>query len=142
MRNLRTFNILSALIVGTFLGAGLTISGTTQPAKVIGFLDIFGRCDLTLLFVMGGAIAVHAPMYRVITKRSSPLLDAQWHIPPRRDVTPQLVFGAILFGIGWDLGGYCPGPGVAALLSGSVRPAVFVTSVVFGMLIYRMLARA
>ena len=96
---------LTALVSGLLFGLGLGLSGMTLPSKVIGFLDVTGAWDASLAFVMIGAIAVHAVLFRVVTRRVSPLFDAEFHIPSRRDVDGPLVLGAALFGVGWGLGG-------------------------------------
>lgn len=130
-------NVVAALLVGLLFGAGLAISGMTQPQKVIGFLDVFGHWDPSLLFVMGGAIGVHAIAYRLVRRQQSPLFDTRWHIPARRDITSSLVIGSLLFGMGWGLGGFCPGPAVTSLLSGHAEPIVFVIAMLLGMALYR-----
>lgn len=132
-------NGIAALVVGFIFALGLGISGMTQPQKVIGFLDLFGNWDPSLIFVMAGAIAVHLVSYRIIRKRKSPLLSMKWHVPTKTEITPALVLGAVIFGIGWGLAGFCPGPAVTALASLSVKPLVFVISMIFGMLIFREL---
>ncbi|MDX9730447.1 MAG: YeeE/YedE family protein [Bdellovibrionales bacterium] len=138
-----------ALVVGFVFALGLGISGMTQPQKVIGFLDVFGAWDPSLVFVMIGAIAVHFVTYRLIRRRSSPLLSPQWHVPTKREVTPALVIGSVLFGVGWGLGGFCPGPAIVSLAGVSefasglgsgfglqARPVVFVVSMVAGMVLF------
>jgi uncharacterized membrane protein YedE/YeeE len=132
-------NGIAALVVGFIFALGLGISGMTQPQKVIGFLDLFGNWDPSLMFVMVGAIAVHLVSYRIIRKRNSPLLAMQWHVPTKKEITPALVLGAVIFGIGWGLAGFCPGPAVTALASLSVKPLIFVISMVVGMLVFREL---
>jgi uncharacterized protein len=126
---------LSALFAGALFGAGLVVSGMTQPAKVIGFLDIFGSWDPSLAFVMAGAIGVHALAYRSIRKRAAPVLAESFELPPVRRVDARLVGGAALFGVGWGLGGYCPGPSIVAL--GTLAPGVlvFVAGLVGGSLL-------
>jgi len=130
-------NGLSALIVGLVFALGLGISGMTQPQKVIGFLDLFGQWDPSLMFVMVGAIAVHMVSYRFIRQRQSPLLSMRWHLPDQRSLSPALIIGAVLFGVGWGLAGFCPGPAVTSLASLSLKPFVFVVSMLLGMLIFR-----
>lgn len=132
-------NGLSALVVGFIFALGLGISGMTQPQKVIGFLDLFGNWDPSLMFVMVGAIAVHLVSYRIIRKRNSPLLSMKWHLPTKTEITPALVLGAVIFGIGWGLAGFCPGPAVTSLASLEQKPFIFVMSMVIGMLIFREL---
>lgn len=132
-------NGLAALVVGFIFAIGLGVSGMTQPQKVVGFLDLFGNWDPSLIFVMVGAILVHALTYRLIRKRESPLLTGQWHVPTKRDITPALVVGALLFGIGWGLGGFCPGPAVTSLASFELKPFLFVGSMLIGMILFRQL---
>lgn len=129
---------LTSFLVGFLFAIGLGISGMTQPAKIIGFLDVFGAWDPTLIFVMLGAIAVHFVTYKIIRKNKTPLLSNNWHVPTRREITPSLIFGSLLFGVGWALGGYCPGPAVTSLASLQTRPFIFVISMLLGMYIFRL----
>lgn len=129
-----------AFAVGFIFSIGLGISGMTQPQNVIGFLDLT-NWNPSLLFVMAGAVSIHGLFYRFIRKRSSPLLDSEWHIPTRKDITPKLMIGAAIFGIGWGLGGYCPGPGVTAIASGKAEALTFVSSMLVGMFIYTRVER-
>lgn len=131
-------NAIAALAVGFVFAIGLGISGMTQPAKVVGFLDLFGSWDPSLIFVMVGAILVHFATYKIIRKRNSPLLSMQWHVPTKRDVTPALVVGSLLFGVGWGLGGFCPGPAMTSLASFESRPAIFVVSMLVGMYLFKL----
>ena len=101
-----------AFAVGLLFGVGLIVGGMTQPTKVIGFLNITGDWDPSLAFVMGGAIAVFLPLFRVIRRRSAPLCNTSFGIPSRTDVDAPLLVGSALFGIGWGLGGLCPGPAI------------------------------
>lgn len=126
----------AAFTSGALFGLGLLISGMTKPAKVIGFLDFAGRWDASLVFVMIGAIAVHMVLFRWIVKRRSPLFDVRFHIPSRRDIDVRLLAGAALFGVGWGLGGFCPGPGLVSLGSGAGSALVFVAALVLGMLLF------
>lgn len=128
---------LASFIAGLIFALGLGLSGMTQPQKVIGFLDL-ANWDPSLAFVMAGAIFVHAPLYKLIRKRASPLLDKNWHIPARGDVTPRLLIGSAIFGAGWGLAGYCPGPAITALASGQARSLAFVVSMLMGIFIYRL----
>lgn len=130
-------NALAALMVGFIFALGLGLSGMTQPEKVVRFLDIFGDWDPSLIFVMGGAIAVHAVTYRLIRRRRTPLLSTQWHVPAKTEITPALVIGGLLFGVGWGLGGFCPGPAVTSLASFELRPLVFVISMLVGMMVFK-----
>ncbi|MFZ4403201.1 MAG: DUF6691 family protein [Pseudobdellovibrionaceae bacterium] len=131
-------NGLAALAVGFIFAIGLGISGMTQPQKVVGFLDIFGNWDPSLIFVMVGGIIVHFLTYKLIRRRKSPLLSADWHVPTKKEITPALVTGALLFGIGWGLGGFCPGPAVTSLASLETKPFVFVMSMLVGMFLFRL----
>ena len=110
----------------------------TQPEKVVGFLDIFGAWDPSLAFVMIGAIGFHAVFYRIIMKQDAPLFTKKFMVPGRRDITWRLVVGSALFGIGWGIAGYCPGPGLASLTSLDARPLVFVGAMIVGMLLFRL----
>lgn len=122
----------AALASGALFGLGLVLSGMTQPTKVIGFLDVFGRWDASLALVMAGAIAVHLPAYRWIKGRSSPLFAERFTLPTRRDLDAKLLAGAALFGLGWGLGGFCPGPGVVSLGKGELSVGVFVAAMLIG----------
>lgn len=124
---------LAALAAGLLFGTGLIVSGMTRPGKVLAFLDVFGAWDASLMFVMMGAIAVHFVAYRVVSGRSSPLLANSFSIPTRRDIDAKLLLGALVFGAGWGLGGYCPGPAVTSLASGSGGVLVFVAALLAGL---------
>ncbi len=126
---------------GALFAVGLAIAGMTQPAKVVAFLDVTGDWDPSLAFVMGGAIAVYATMSRLVLKRAHPLAGGGFNLPTRKDVEPNLVIGAAVFGIGWGLGGYCPGPGLTALGSGTVAPVVFVLTMALGMRLFDFVQR-
>ena len=104
-----------------------------KPAKVIGFLDFTRHWDPSLAFVMAGAIAVHMTLYRLILKRGSPFYDLRFHIPTRKDIDLRLVAGAAVFGVGWGLGGFCPGPGIVAVGAGVLPALVFVAAMTAGM---------
>jgi uncharacterized membrane protein YedE/YeeE len=127
---------------GALFAMGLAISGMTKPSKVVGFLDVAGRWDASLAFVMMGAIAVHFVAYRVIRRRSAPLFDTKFHVPTRKDIDPRLVLGAALFGVGWALGGFCPGPGLVAAGGGSLHAVIFLIGMTLGMLAEHAAARA
>ncbi len=108
---------LMALLIGVLFGLGLAVSGMISPAKVIGFLDISGQWDPTLAFVMGGAVLVAMPAFWAAKKARKPLLAAEFRLPTRKDIDGKLLLGAAVFGIGWGLAGFCPGPAIAALSS-------------------------
>lgn len=130
--------IFSSLAVGTLFGIGLTVSQMINPAKVIGFLDFFGNWDPTLAVVMGAALAFSAPGYFLAHKRGAPILAARFEIPTRKDIDARLVGGAAIFGIGWGLAGFCPGPALSALATGLWPVAVFVAAMVAGMWLHRL----
>lgn len=126
---------LTALLAGLLFGAGLLISGMTNPAKVIAFLDVFGRWDPSLAFVMIGAISVHFLALRWILARPGPLFGGEFERPKRSAIDAPLLVGAALFGVGWGLGGVCPGPGIVDAASGSGYAIVFVIGMTLGMLV-------
>jgi hypothetical protein len=132
---------LVALVCGVVFGAGLAISGMTNPAKVLAFLDVAGAWDPTLLFVMGGALAVSAVGYAVSRQRVRPWLAETFQIPTRRDLDAQLVLGAILFGVGWGLVGVCPGPALANLARFAPEGFVFVAAMLAGVIGHRVATR-
>jgi uncharacterized protein len=125
------------LFAGTLFGLGLTISGLVDPAKVVGFLDFAGEWDPTLGFVMGGALLVAMPAFRLILRRPRPVLADQFDLPTRKDVDSCLLAGSAIFGIGWGLAGFCPGPAVTAMASGFAPVFAFVTAMVVGMAVYK-----
>lgn len=122
----------AAFATGLIFGLGLSISEMINPVRVIGFLDIAGRWDPTLIFVMGGALAITLPGYALILRRRRPLLDGEFYLPMKRAVDRPLILGAAIFGIGWGLGGFCPGPALAALASGSPAVFLFVLAMIAG----------
>jgi uncharacterized membrane protein YedE/YeeE len=124
--------IVSAFTAGTLFGLGLAVSEMINPARVIGFLDIAGRWDPTLVFVMGGALLVTATIFPLVLRRPKPFLAERFHLPAKKEIDRPLVLGAVIFGIGWGLAGFCPGPALAALSSGSSGVAVFVVAMVAG----------
>ncbi|MFN4354386.1 DUF6691 family protein [Parvibaculum sp.] len=129
--------VLASFAAGAIFGLGLVISGMANPAKVLGFLDIAGNWDPTLAFVMGGAILVALPAFRWATRRQKPLLAEEWSLPDRNDIDPRLVAGAALFGIGWGLAGFCPGPALAAISIAPVDALTFVAAMIAGALAFR-----
>ena len=130
--------LLAVFLGGLLFAIGLGVSGMTDANKVIGFLNLAGDWDPSLAFVMVGAIGVHLTLFRLILKRESPLFAERFEIPTRRDINPKLVGGAGLFGIGWGLGGFCPGPGLTSLPAFGSSAAVFVGCMVFGMAIHKI----
>lgn len=129
---------LFSLIAGVLFGAGLTVGGMTDPARVRGFLDLFGDWDPTLAFVMGGALIVMAIAWRVVPGMARPILEDDFHVPTSSELTPKLIGGAVLFGVGWGIAGLCPGPGLAALAIEPAGAAIFVVSMLVGMALLRL----
>ncbi|MEN7536152.1 YeeE/YedE family protein [Aurantiacibacter flavus] len=138
MRQKVTSEALVALVSGVLFGAGLALGGMTDPARVRGFLDLFGDWDPTLAFVMGGAVLVMAVAWLIQPRMIHPLFTDMFTLPGVRDITPRLVIGAGLFGVGWGLAGLCPGPGIAALVIEPVSAAVFVATMLVGMVLVRL----
>jgi len=122
---------------GLIFSLGLTLSGMTLPHKVVGFLNVFREWDVTLAFVMMGAILVHGVSYFFIKKKPSPLLDSQFHLPNTKDIDKRLVTGSLLFGVGWALAGLCPGPAIVSLASRSVSIVFFIAAMLVGSLVSR-----
>jgi len=132
--------MLINLFGGTLFGLGLTVSGMVNPQKVIGFLDVAGDWDPTLAFVMGGALLVAIPAFRLILRRSHPVLAEEFELPSKKDVDGRLLGGAALFGVGWGLAGFCPGPAVTALASGLLPVFAFVAAMIVGMAAYKWIS--
>lgn len=120
---------------GALFAVGLAVSGMTRPSKVVAFLDVAGAWDASLAFVMIGAIAVHFVARRLVMRRGSPLFDSKFHLPVRTAVDARLLIGAALFGIGWGLGGLCPGPAIVSAGGGSPSALVFLAGMTIGMLL-------
>lgn len=124
--------IVSALFSGMLFGFGLAVSEMIDPARVIGFLDVAGSWDPTLLFVMGGALTLTVPAFPLILRRTQPLLADFFALPTKSKLDGSLIAGAIIFGVGWGIAGFCPGPALAALASGSPSVALFVVAMIAG----------
>ncbi len=132
---------VSEFVVGLLFGMGLLLSGMTDPGKVLGFLDVFGAWDPSLAFVMGGAIAVGFFAFALAAKRTRAFLGGAMHLPTSNDIDHRLVLGAVTFGVGWGLAGFCPGPGLVSMASGEPKGAVFVGAMVAGMLLFEAAER-
>ena len=128
-------------LVGLLFGWGLLLSGMTDPAKVQGFLDILGHWDPSLALVMGGAIAVGAIAFAFAKRRTTTLLGGALEMPKRRDIDMPLVVGSLIFGAGWGLAGFCPGPAIVSLASGHPKALVFVAAMLVGMAMFSLLDR-
>ena len=125
-----------ALVAGALFGVGLVLSGMTDPERVIGFLDVFGAFDPTLAFVLGGAVAVSITSFRLVLKMRRPLLAGRFEFPHARATDIRLIGGAAIFGVGWGLAGYCPGPALAGLAVGNSEALWFVTALLVGSALY------
>ena len=132
---------ISEFFVGLLFGLGLILSGMTDPSKVIGFLDIFGLWDPSLALVIGGAIAVGFFAFALAKKRTVNFLGGALHLPKSSQIDTPLVIGAVLFGAGWGLAGFCPGPALVSLASGQIKAAAFVVFMLAGMQLFEILAR-
>ena len=131
--------VFTSLLAGLVFGLGLILSGMADPAKVLGFLDLAGAWDPSLAFVMAGAIAVAAIAFGVAKKRTVSFLGATMKLPASRDIDRRLVIGSVLFGIGWGVAGFCPGPGLVALGMGELKALVFVAAMLLGMGIFELI---
>lgn len=130
--------ILIALGTGLLFGIGLILSGMTDPAKVIGFLDFAGNWDPSLAFVMGGAVVVATIGFRFARRRDTALLGVPMRLPSGSTIDRRLIMGGVTFGVGWGLGGFCPGPALASLLSGGMKPIIFVVAMLVGMALFEL----
>ena len=130
---------IAALLSGLLFGLGLAVSHMVEPVKVLGFLDVAGHWDPSLLLVMGAAVTVTFILFRLISRRSKPLFAPQFLVPTRSELDRPLILGAAVFGVGWGLAGYCPGPGIAALGLGTWEAPVFVAALAAGSLAHRWL---
>ena len=125
--------LIAAIVAGTLFAIGLGVGGMTQPTRVLAFLDVAGSWDPSLAFVMAGAVGVYAAAFQLARRRQRPVLSDAFAIPARRDIDVRLLIGAALFGVGWGLAGYCPGPGIVSLVTGRADVVVFVTAMFAGM---------
>lgn len=133
--------LIVPLASGALFGAGLALGGMTDPARVRGFLDLFGAWDPTLAFVMGGAVLVMAIAWRVQPRMARPLFADTFALPDRSDLTARLIGGSALFGAGWGIAGLCPGPAIAALVIEPASAAIFVAAMLAGMALVRLTER-
>lgn len=133
--------LIVPLASGALFGAGLALGGMTDPARVRGFLDLFGAWDPTLAFVMGGAVLVMAIAWRVQPRMARPLFADTFALPDRSDLTVRLIGGSALFGAGWGIAGLCPGPAIAALVIEPASAAIFVAAMLAGMALVRLTER-
>ena len=130
-----------ALGAGFVFGTGLWVSGMANPKKVLGFLDVTGNWDASLMLVMAGAVAVTLVGFRFVLSRSKPIFSEKFELPTRKDIDIPLVAGSAVFGIGWGIAGFCPGPGLVALGMGESKALVFVVAMLAGMGLFELLER-
>lgn len=131
-------NAFIAFITGIIMGLGLCISQMINPAKVVAFLDVFGKWDPSLALVMGGALFVTIISFRFIFKQNKPLCASQFSVPTKKEVDLKLLIGSAVFGVGWGLSGFCPAPAVASLVYGLKKSFLFVGSMLAGMVLHRL----
>ena len=131
--------LASALGAGFLFGIGLWVSGMANPKKVLGFLDITGDWDASLMLVMGGAIAVTVIAFRFVPKWEKPFLEKTFNLPQIKDIDFPLVAGSAIFGIGWGIAGYCPGPAITSLSTLSMESVVFVAAMIAGGLLHKFI---
>ena len=127
---------LVALFCGLIFGLGLSLSQMIDRDRILGFLDITGNWDSTLLFVLGGAVGVTLITFRFVLRLSHPIVSEKFYLPTKKDVDSTLVIGAAIFGIGWGIAGYCPGPAITALVIDPVNPALFSLTLIIGSFLY------
>ncbi|MFS8048730.1 DUF6691 family protein [Rhizobium sp. BR 314] len=134
--NRSLFQFGAALASGIVFGFGLSLSGMLNPRRVQGFLDIFGAWDPSLAFVLGGAVVIAFIGVQVMKRMRHPAFDESFHVPTNRRIDASLVIGSALFGLGWGIGGFCPGPAIASLAVGLPQTALFVIAMLVGMIVY------
>jgi uncharacterized membrane protein YedE/YeeE len=130
-----------SFVCGLLFGAGLALAGMTRPQKVLGFLDVAGHWDPSLLFVLAGAVAIAAVAFHFILRRKSPLLARSFDLPTSTSIDRKLVVGALIFGLGWGLAGYCPGPAIALLAAPDAEAFYFLPALLAGWWLYGFVAR-
>ncbi|CDM97347.1 MAG: YeeE/YedE family protein [Limnospira sp. PMC 1291.21] len=126
------------LVSGILFGFGLGLSQMMDRDRVLGFLDLVGVWDPTLIFVLGGAVGVTAIAFRFVLRLPHPLFSNKFYLPTRQDIDPTLIMGAAIFGIGWGIAGYCPGPAITALVLGILNPVLFIIAMIAGSLAYTL----
>lgn len=138
--NKKIVSQVATFVIGVLFALGLGLSGMTQPQKVLGFLNLRGDWDPSLLLVLGGAVVTYFFSFILIRKRGAPVLTEKFSLPTKREIDQNLVFGSLLFGIGWGVAGFCPGPALAMLSTGNHSVLVFVLSMTVGMFVFESLS--
>jgi uncharacterized protein len=133
--------LLTSFLTGLLFGVGLIVSGMTDPSKIIGFLDLAGAWDPSLAFVMAGAVLVGAAGFRLAERRPTSMLGGLRQLPGTRGIDARLILGSVMFGVGWGLAGFCPGPAVVAFGAGYDKAVVFVIAMLAGMVMYELTER-
>jgi uncharacterized membrane protein YedE/YeeE len=136
-RQKSTLRAASGLLTGVVFGVGLAVAQMTDPTKVLGFLDIAGAWDASLLFVLGGAVLLSAVVFRWVLKKPTPVLDASFHLPTSTAIDARLLTGAAIFGVGWGIAGYCPGPAITSLGLGNPEALWLIPSLLAGLALQR-----
>lgn len=129
---------LTIFLAGFLFGLGLVVSGMSNPAKVVGFLDLTGNWDPSLILVMGGGLLVTVPAFHLVLKNPQPLFEEKFFLPTLTAIDPKLIVGAVMFGLGWGIAGFCPGPALAALVSLNPTVLLFVAAMVGGMVLHHL----
>ncbi|NIE64513.1 DUF6691 family protein [Burkholderia sp. Ax-1719] len=137
---MNALTLLASLASGLLFGGGLALSGMTRPQKVLGFLDVLGAWDGSLLFVLGGAVTLATLAFHFILRRRKPVLADQFSLPTAKTIDGKLIAGAAIFGIGWGAAGYCPGPAIALLAHPNSEALYFLPSMIAGWWLYRWTA--
>lgn len=131
--------LVVSFLLGALFSVGLTVSGMVNPVKVIGFLDFFGTWDPALMFVMGGGVTLNLILFKIILKRKHPVLESDFSMPTANQIDKRLIIGSALFGIGWGIGGVCPGPGLSNIFLLSPHVIAFVISLIAGMFVFNLI---
>ncbi|MBL1210116.1 YeeE/YedE family protein [Geminocystis sp. GBBB08] len=133
---------ITALISGLLFGLGLSISQMIDRERVIGFLNVTGKWDATLMFVLGGAVGVTIITFRFILPLKHPIFDSKFYLPTRQDIDGKLILGAVIFGIGWGISGFCPGPAITSLIQLSFNPIIFILAFIGGSFASQLLTKS
>lgn len=141
MQQMAQNNVVAAFLSGLLFTIGASFSGMTHPSKVLGFLDVAGAWDPSLAFVMAGALLVYMPLFHLLKRQTKPLFGASFHFPEANRVDSRLICGALIFGIGWGMAGFCPGPALASIVTFSQPTILFFVSMLIGMRICQIIKK-